>query len=144
MDQAPNLNDAFRTANREKVCAALFAMILDTGNVQAFALKAGLDRTMLYRTPQRNLQFDVVLKILRAAELQLIVIGNRALSSAFQTKNTTNIGRALKVALRSNKNIRRGHPLYNIIRPPHIPRLEAVMRSLNHLGFRMAVRAKRD
>ncbi len=43
------LNAAFKTGDRKVICAAIFAEIVGIGNVSAFALKAGVDRTMLYR-----------------------------------------------------------------------------------------------
>jgi DNA-binding phage protein len=138
MGQTQKLNAAFKTGDREVICAAIFAEIHGTGNVSRFALKAGMDRPMLYRAFKRNLRFDIVIRVMRAADLKLIVSGHPGLRGAFETEEVTLIVEALSDAL-SAQHLARLDPLYRIIRPPHVPRLGAVLTTLNALGLRLAV-----
>jgi DNA-binding phage protein len=138
MGQTQKLNAAFKTGDREVICATIFAEIHGTGNVSKFALKAGVDRTMLYGAFKRNLRFDIVIKVMRAADFKLIVSGHPALRGAFETEEVTLIVKALCDAL-SAIHVDRLGPLYRIIRPPHVPRLDAVLTTLNALGLRLAI-----
>jgi probable addiction module antidote protein len=137
MGQIQKLNAAFRTGDREVICAAIFAEIHGTGNVSAFALKAGMDRTMLYRAFKHNPQFDTVLKVMRAADFKLVVSGHPGLGVAFETEEVALIVKALGDALSAQRVDRLG-PLYRIIRPPKVPRLQAVLSTLNALRLRLA------
>jgi DNA-binding phage protein len=137
--QTKKLNAAFKTGDREKICAAIFAVIHDTGNVSAFALKAGMNRSMLYRAFRRNLRFDIVLRVMWAADFKLVVIGHSGLRDAFETEDVTLIVKVLSDALRAQKSVGRLDRLYRIIKPPHVPRLDAVLTTLNALDLRLAV-----
>jgi DNA-binding phage protein len=138
MGQIQKLNAAFKTGDRQVICAAIFAEIHGTGNVSAFALKAGVDRTMLYRTFKHNPQFDTVVKVMRAADFKLAVSGHPGLGVAFETEEVALIVKALGDALSAHRVDRLG-PLYRIIRPPKVPRLQAVLSTLNALRLRLAV-----
>jgi DNA-binding phage protein len=138
MGQTQKLNAAFKTGNRKVICGAIFATIHGTGNVSAFALKAGMDRTMLYRAFKHNQQFDTVLKVMRAADVKLAAKGHPGLRVAFETEEVALIVRALCDAL-SAQGVDRLSPLYRIIRPPKVPRLDAVLTTLNALGVRLSV-----
>jgi DNA-binding phage protein len=138
MEQIQKLNAAFKTGDRKVICAAIFAEIHGTGNVSAFALKAGMSRPVLYRAFRRNLGFQIVLKVMRGAGYKLAVSGHRELHTAFETENIALIVKALDDALRS-LHLERRSPLYRIIRPPIVPRLDAVLSTLNALGLYLAV-----
>jgi DNA-binding phage protein len=97
MRQTQKLNAAFETGGRDVICAAISALIFATGNVSAFALKAGLHRTMLYRAFKRNLRFDIVLKVMRAADFKLIAIdrgSKRGPTSAKLSVNFNSVSQA--------------------------------------------------
>jgi probable addiction module antidote protein len=138
MGQTQKLNAAFKTGDRKVICAAIFAEILGTGNVSAFALKAGVDRTMLYRAFKHNPQFDTVLKVMRAADVKLAISGHPGLRVAFETEEVALIVKALCDALSAQRVDRLG-PLYRIIRPPQVPRLDAVLTTLKALRLRLTV-----
>jgi DNA-binding phage protein len=142
MKQIQRLNAAFATCDREAVCEALLALILDADNVSAFALKAGVDRSMLYSTLRRNLRFDIVLKVLRAAALKVVVVNQsgpspRQLYDAFETEEVSLIVSALSDALKGRRFTQ-----YRIIRPPHVPRLGSVLSIFEALDLRMEVRKR--
>jgi DNA-binding phage protein len=138
MGQIQKLNAAFKTGDREVICAAIFAEIQGTGNISAFALKAGMDRTMLYRAFKHNPQLDTVVKVMRVADFKLVVSGHAGLRVAFETEEVALIVEALCDALGAQRVDRHG-PLYRIIRPPQVPRLDAVLITLNALGSRLTV-----
>jgi probable addiction module antidote protein len=138
MGQTQKLNAAFKTGDRKVICAAIFAEILGTGNVSAFALKAGVDRTMLYRAFKHNPQFDTVLNVMRAANVKLAISGHPGLRVAFETEEVALIVKALCDAL-SAQRVDRLSPLYRIIRPPQVPRLHAVLTTLKALRLRLTV-----
>jgi probable addiction module antidote protein len=139
MGQIQKLNAAFKAGDRKVICAAIFAEIHGTGNVSAFALKAGMSRPALYRAFQRNnVRFDTVLKVVRAADYKLAVSGHRGLHVAFKAEEIRRIVTALDDALRS-LHLERVSPLYRIIRPPYVPRFDAVLSTLNALGLHLEV-----
>jgi DNA-binding phage protein len=144
-----SLNATFKTGDRDAICDAIFAVIHGTGNVSAFALKAGVDRTMLYRAFKRNLRFDIILRVMRAADLKLVVVDHPGLRSkpsltsehlngAFGTDEIMQIVKSFDVALRAQQENVALAPLYRI-RLPHVPRLDAVLSFLKALGLRLAV-----
>jgi DNA-binding phage protein len=107
------LNAAFKTGERDVICDAFFAMI-DGTNVSAFALKAGVDRTMLYSVFKRNPRFDIILRVMRGADFRLNVVDHPRLrskpsfiseqiNSAFDTGQITQIVKAFDVALPAQK-----------------------------------------
>jgi DNA-binding phage protein len=111
-----SLNAAFKTGNHAAICSALNAMILATDNVSALALKAGVDRTMLYRTFKQNPRFDLVLKVLSAADFKFVVVDHprrptkpslvsERLSGAFETEEITQIVNALRTTLSAQENV---------------------------------------
>jgi probable addiction module antidote protein len=138
MGQTRKLNAAFKTGDRKVICAAIFAEIHGTGNVSAFALKAGVDRAMLYRAFKHNPQFDTVLKVMRAADVKLAVSNHPGLRVAFETEEVALIVKSLCDALSAQRVDRLG-PLYRIIRPPQVPRLDAVLTTLKALRLRLTV-----
>ena len=93
---------------------------------------------MLYRAFKHNPQFDTVLKVMRAADVKLAVSDNPGLRVAFETEEIAQIVNALCDAL-STQHVDRLGPLYRIIRPPQVPRLDAVLSTLNALGLRLTV-----
>jgi DNA-binding phage protein len=153
-----SLNAAFKTGDRATICSAIYAMILATDNVSAFALKAGVDRTMLYRAFKHNPRLDLVLKVLSAANFKLVVVDHpklrtkpslisEHLSSAFDSEEITLITNALSKTLRAQDNVvmfakkanmdRRG--MYYAFTAPRVPRFSTVLGFLNALGLRLAV-----
>jgi probable addiction module antidote protein len=153
-----SLNAAFKTGDRATICSAIGAMILATDNVSALALKAGVDRTMLYSAFKRNPQLDLVLKVLSAANFKLVVVDHpklrtkpslisEHLCSAFDSEEIPLITKALSKTLRAQDNVvmfakkanmdRR--VLYYAFTAPRVPRLGTVLGFLNALGLRLAV-----
>jgi DNA-binding phage protein len=153
-----SLNAAFKTGDRATICSAINAMILETDNVSAFALKAGADRSMLYRTFKNNPRFDLVLRVLSAADFRLVVVDqpkigtkpsliSKRLNGAFDTEEITQIVSAFSETLRAQRNVamfaeksnmnRVG--LYKSFSAPRVPRLTTVLSFLNALGLRLAV-----
>ena len=134
-------------------------MILATGNVSAFALKAGVDRTMLYRAFTNNPGLDLVLKVITAADFKMIVVdhpkvrGRRSgfserLSRAFETEEITLITNAFSQTLRAQGNVlaftKKANlsraSLYRSFTAPRVPSLGTVLSFLNVLGLRLALR----
>jgi DNA-binding phage protein len=144
-----SLNAAFKTGDLATICSAIEAMIFATGNVSAFALKAGVDRSMLYSVFKRNVRFDIILRVMRAADLKLVVVdypGFRSkpsltsehLNGAFGTDEITQIVKAFDVALRAQQENVALAPPYRI-RHPHVPRLNAVLSFMKALSLRLAI-----
>ena len=162
MRQTQNLlNAAFKTGDRATICSAINAMILATGNVSAFALKAGVDRSMLYRAFTHNPGLDLVLKVLGAADFKMIVVDHpkirgkpsvlsERLTRAFETEEITLITNAFNQTLRAQGNVLAFTKKANLARPslyrsfttPRVPSLGTVLRFLNVLGLRLAVKAR--
>jgi probable addiction module antidote protein len=152
-----SLNAACKTGDRETICSAINAMILGH-NVRALALKAGIDRTMLYRAFKRNPGLDLVLKVLSAADFKLVVVDHpkrhtkpslvsEHLRSAFDSEEITLITKAFSKTLRAQGNVvmfakKANLPrvtLYRSFTAPRVPRLGTVLSVLNALGLRLAV-----
>jgi DNA-binding phage protein len=161
MRQAQKLNAAFLTGDREKLCVAISAVIMGTGNVSAFALKAGVDRTMLYRAFKHNPGFDIVLKFMRAADLKLIAFDrpefflepsllSRKISAALDTDDIRLIVKAFREVLHAQENIFRlaekidmsRAALYRTFAYPRVPRLGTLLNFLNALNMRLAVKTE--
>jgi DNA-binding phage protein len=126
-------------------------MILATDNVSAFALKAGVDRTMLYSAFLSVIQgLDLVLKVLSAADFKLVVVDHpkrrtkpslisEHLSSAFDSEEIPLITKAFSKTLRAQNNVSRfakkanlpREALYRSFTAPHVPRLDTVLSFLN-------------
>jgi DNA-binding phage protein len=152
------LNAAFKTGDRKKICTAISTLIHETGNVKAFALKAGVERGMLYRSFQHNPRFNLVLKVLSPADFQLQAIDHpkiflsrsarsRQLCDALETREIAVIVDALGKILRDQDNVTsfaqctnyRRASLYRAFTPPHIPSLGIVLSFLNALDLRLVV-----
>jgi probable addiction module antidote protein len=152
-----SLNAACKTGDRAKICSAINAMIL-AHNVRAFALKAGVDRTMLYSAFKRNPGLDLVLKVLSAADFKVVVVDHpkrrtkpslvsEDLSSAFDSEEITLITKAFSKTLRAQDNVARfakeanlpRETLYRSFTAPHVPKLGTVLSVLNALALRLAV-----
>jgi DNA-binding phage protein len=161
MPLAQKLNAAFQSGDREKLCVAIFAVIMGTGNVSAFALKAGVDRAMLYTAFKHNPGFDIVLKVMRAADLKLIAVDrpesfskrsllSRKLSAALDTDDIRLIIKAFSEALHAQKNIFRlaktidmsRTALYRTFAYPRVPRLGTLLNFLTALNLRLAVKSE--
>jgi DNA-binding phage protein len=155
-----SLNVALKTGDRAKICSAIDAMLLATNNVSAFARKAGVDRSMLYRAFRRNPRFDLVLRVLSAADFKLVVVDqskNRIkpsliaerLSGAFHTEEITQIVNAFSDTLRAQRNVAafaekadmNRVSLYKSFSGPRVPRLGTFLSFLNALGVRLAVKS---
>jgi probable addiction module antidote protein len=153
-----SLNAAFKTGDRVTICWAIGAMVLATDNVSAFALKAGLNRTTLYRASKQNLGLDLLVKILRAADFKLVVVDHpkirgkpslisEHLSSAFNSEEMTLITNAFSKTLRAQGNVVvfakkvniHRVSLYHSFTAPCVPKLDTVLSVLNALGLRLAV-----
>jgi probable addiction module antidote protein len=153
-----SLNAAFKTGDRATICSAIYAMILATDNVGAFALKAGVDRTMLYSAFKRNPGLHLVLKVLSAADFKVLVVDHpkrrtkpslvsQHLSSAFDSEEITLITKAFSKTLRAQDNVARfakkanlpRETLYRSFTAPHVPKLGTVLSVLNALALRLAV-----
>jgi DNA-binding phage protein len=156
------LNAAFKTGDRATICSAINALILATGNVSAFALKAGADRSMLYRAFKRNPRLDLVLRVLSAADFRFVVVDHprigtkpslisKRLNRAFDTEEITQIVSAFSQTLREQNvsllaekaNMNRVG-LYKCFSIPRVPRLGTVLSFLNALGLRPAVNSVND
>jgi DNA-binding phage protein len=158
MGQTQNLNAAFETGDQAKILAAILAVIMDTGNVKAFALKAGMDRTNFYRLPNYNPKFDFVLKTLDAAGFELRVVDHpkirskqsmicKQLARAFDSGDIEQIVNAFSEILHALKNVslfaqkvnlHRG-TLYKAFTAPRIPSVRTALSVLNALDLRLAV-----
>jgi probable addiction module antidote protein len=153
-----SLNAACKTGDRAKICSAIYAMILATDNISAFARKAGADRSMLYRSFKRNPGLDLVLKVLSAADFKVVVVDHpkrrtkpslvsEHLSSAFDSEEITLITKAFSKTLRAQDNVASfakktnlpRETLYRSFTAPHVPKLDTVLSFLNALGLRLAV-----
>jgi DNA-binding phage protein len=159
MREAQNsLNAAFKTGDPAKICSAIYAMILATDNVAAFALKAGVDRTMLYRAFKRNPRLDLVLKVLSAADFKVVVVDHpkrrtkpslvsEHLRSAFESEEITLVTKAFRTTLSDQENVvmfaKKANlnrvVLYQSFTAPRVPRLTTVLSFLKALGLRLAV-----
>jgi DNA-binding phage protein len=153
-----SLNAAFKTGDRATICSAICAIILATDNVSAFALKAGVDRTTLYRAFKRNPGLDLVLKVLSAADFKLAVDHvklrtkpssiSEHFSSAFDTGEITAITKAFSETLHAQENVvmfaekanLHRVTLYRAFTAPRVPRLGTVLSFLNALGLRLAAK----
>jgi DNA-binding phage protein len=161
MRQAQELNAAFQSGDRDKLCAAIFAVIMGTGNVSAFALRARVDRTMLYTAFKHNPGFDIILKVMRAADFKLIAVDHpesfskrsllsQKLSAALDTDDIRLIIKAFSEALHAQENIFRlaekihmsRAALYRTFACPRVPRLGTLLNFLNALNLRLAVKGK--
>jgi DNA-binding phage protein len=159
MGSRQNLNAAFKTGDQAKICAAILAVIVETGNVKAFALKAGVDRTNVYRLPNYNPNFDFVLKVLNAADFELRVVDHprirskqskicRQLARAFGSGDIKQIRNAFSKTLRAQKNVSLfaeqvsvdRAALYRAFTAPRIPSLRTALGFLHALDLRLAVR----
>jgi DNA-binding phage protein len=158
MGKTKKLNAAFKTGDRDLICEAIYAMIQGTGNFSAFAIEAEVDRSMLYSALKRNLRFDILLKVIRAADFKLVVTEYSGLhlepsltlahfSRAFKTQDVTLIVKAFNEIVRTQENVaafaRKVNMdravLYRTFAYPHVPRLDAVLSFLKALDLGLAV-----
>jgi DNA-binding phage protein len=159
MIETQKLNAALRTSDRETICDAIRAMILAADNVRAFAREAGVDRTMLYRAFKHNPGLGLVLRVLSAANLKLVVIDHPNIrakpssisehfNSAFDSEEITLITKAFSKTLHDQENVAlfakkiNAHrvTLYRSFTAPRVPRLGTILKFLNALGLRLAVK----
>jgi probable addiction module antidote protein len=154
------LNVAFKTGDRETICTAVSAMLLGVKNVTAFARKAGVDRTVLYRAFNYDPGLDLVLKVLSGLDFTIVVVdfpkirtkpslACELLNSAFDTDEIAKIIKALGETLRSQNvtqlakkaNLDR-RSLYKSFTSFRIPRIGTVLSFLNAVGLRLAVKPR--
>jgi probable addiction module antidote protein len=155
------LNAAFKTGDRKRVCTVISAMALGMNNVSAFALKAGVDRTMLYRGLELDPRFNFVLNVLSAADYKLFVVDHpklrkkpslvsEHLNGALDTEDITLITKAFSETLRAQENVvmfaKKTNvsrvALYKAFTAPRVPRLGTVLSFLNALRLRLAVKQR--
>jgi probable addiction module antidote protein len=132
-------------------------MIFATDNVNAFARKAGVDRTALYRGFKRKPRLDLVSKVLRGADFRLVVVDHpkrgsksnlsKHFTRAFGTEKITLITKALCETFHAQENVAmfakeanlRRETLYRAFTATHVPTLSTVLSFLKALGLRLAV-----
>jgi DNA-binding phage protein len=162
MGKIKKLDAAFATGDRNVICAAIFAMIHSDGHFNAFAIKAGVERATLYSALKRNLRFDIFLKVIRAADLKLVVTERSGLrlkpsltfkhfSHAFKTQDVTLIVEAFnemvrtqeKVSLFARKVNMDRKRIYRTFAYPHVPRLGTVLSFLKALDLGLTVESRK-
>ena len=158
MGKIKKLDAAFATGDRRVICDAISAMIHGDGYFNAFAIKAGVERATLYSALKRNLRFDILLKVMRAADFKLVVTEHSGLrlkpsltfthfSHAFETQDVTLVVEAFNefvltqdnvtmLARKVNMDRRR---LYRTFAYPHVPRLGTMLSFLKALDLGLAV-----
>jgi DNA-binding phage protein len=159
MSKTKRLNAAFETGDRRVICDAIYAMIHGDGYFNAFAIKAGVERATLYSALKRNLRFDILLKVMRAADFKLVVTEHSELrlkpsltfahfSRAFKTQDVTLIVEAFNEFVRTQERVATlaqkvnmdRRRIYKTFAYPHVPRLDIVLQFLKAIDLGLAVK----